>query len=56
MFTCKEISRLVSQGQDRELGTFARWKLRIHLAACDGCAQFDRQMRFLREAMRKYRG
>jgi len=56
IFTCKEISRLVSQGLDRELGTFARWKLRIHLAACDACAQFDRQMRFLREAMRKYRG
>lgn len=56
MFNCRDISRLVSQGLDRELGPFARWKLRIHLAACDACTQFERQMRFLREAMRKYRG
>jgi hypothetical protein len=55
MFNCKDISRLVSRAQDRELGAFARWKLRVHLAACDACTQFERQMRFLREAMHKYR-
>jgi hypothetical protein len=55
MFSCKDISRLVSQGQDREFGRWERWKLRLHLAACDACARFEDQMRFLREAMRRYR-
>jgi hypothetical protein len=32
-----------------------RLKLRLHLAACDACATFARQMATLREAMRRYR-
>ena len=32
-----------------------RIKLRLHLAVCDGCTRFERQMRFLRAAMRTYR-
>jgi hypothetical protein len=55
MLSCKEASRLISQAQDLRLPWFARWKLRLHLAACAACARFDRQARFLREAMRRYR-
>ncbi len=28
--------------------------MRLHLAVCAGCARFERQIRFLRTAMRKY--
>ena len=51
--TCKEVSHLVSQGLDRELGWGERMRLRIHLSICDGCTHFKKQMDFLRRAMRE---
>jgi hypothetical protein len=50
MLTCKEVSRLVSQGLDRKLGFGERVALRLHLAICEGCANFNKQMRYLRRA------
>ena len=55
LLSCKDVSHLVSQMQDRSLGPFERWTLRLHLAACDACMRFEQQMQFLGEAMRKYR-
>ena len=55
LLMCKEATRLISQAQDREISSFQRWRLRMHLAACDMCTRFDAQMRFLREAARRYR-
>jgi hypothetical protein len=52
MLTCKETSRLVSQGLDRKLGLGERIAVRLHLAICRGCADFSRQMEFLRRATR----
>jgi len=52
MLTCKEVSRLVSQGLDRKLGFGERVALRLHLAICEGCANFSGQMQFLRRAAR----
>ena len=51
--TCKEATRLVSQGMDRRLGVGERLRLHVHLAICDACTQFTRQMAFLRKAMAK---
>jgi predicted anti-sigma-YlaC factor YlaD len=51
MLSCKEVTRLVSQGLDRELGFAERVKLRVHLAICDGCTNFREQVAFVREAM-----
>ena len=51
MLNCKQVSRLVSQGLDRRLGFGERLRLRIHLAICDGCSNFDNQMAFLRKAV-----
>jgi len=51
MLTCKEVSHLVSQGLDRRLGFGERIALRIHLAICDGCTNFSRQLAFLRKAV-----
>jgi predicted anti-sigma-YlaC factor YlaD len=53
MLSCKQVSRIVSQGLDRELGFSERVRLRVHLAICEGCTNFSRQMAFLREAMAK---
>jgi len=51
MLTCKEATRLVSQGLDRRLGLGERVALRLHLLVCDGCTQFSRQVALLRKAV-----
>ena len=51
--TCKEASRIVSQGLDRRLGFGERIAVRVHLAVCSGCRAFERQMEFLRTAVRR---
>ncbi len=51
MLSCKQVTRMVSQGLDRELNFTERVRLRVHLAICDGCTNFSRQMEFLRKAM-----
>ena len=53
MLSCKEVTRLVSQGLDRRLGWFERLRLRVHLAICEGCTNFKKQMDFLRRALRE---
>ena len=53
MLSCKEVSRLVSQGLDRRLGFGERIALRVHLVICDGCTNFSKQLAFLRKAMSK---
>jgi hypothetical protein len=51
LLSCKEVSQLVSQGLDRRLGWLERTRLRLHLAICDGCTNFARQLDFLRTAV-----
>jgi predicted anti-sigma-YlaC factor YlaD len=52
MLSCRETTRLVSQGLDRELAFGERVLVRVHLAYCLGCRRARRQMRFLRRAVR----
>ena len=54
MLSCKEVTHLVSEGLDRKLGLGERLRVRLHLAICDGCANFKKQMDFLRRAMREF--
>ena len=51
---CKDASRLVSLQQDATLTSWQRLTLRLHLSVCAACARFERQIAFLRTAMRKY--
>jgi len=37
--TCKDASRLISEGLDRKLGLAQRTALRLHLAVCDACTR-----------------
>jgi len=53
--TCRDVTRLLSQGEDRALSFGERLELRVHLLVCRACSRFGRQMRLLRRAMRKYR-
>jgi hypothetical protein len=53
MLSCKEVSRLVSQGLDRRLGFVERLGLRVHLAICDGCTNFKKQIELLRKAVKQ---
>jgi hypothetical protein len=51
--TCREASRLVSHGLDRKLGLGERIALRVHLAICDGCTNFKKQVALLRRAVKQ---
>lgn len=53
IISCKETTRLASQGLDRELAFGERVALRVHLAICLGCRRAARQMAFLRRAVRE---
>jgi hypothetical protein len=53
--TCKDASRLLSQLQERGPTGLERVRLRWHLAACDACTRFDKQIEFLRAAMQRYK-
>jgi len=49
--TCREASRLLSQAMDRKLPLWQRARLRLHLALCDACSNFSRQLKLLRRAV-----
>lgn len=51
LLSCKETTRLLSQGADRDLGFGERVALRLHLAICDGCRNVNAQFKFLRVAV-----
>ncbi|HWP87567.1 MAG TPA: anti-sigma factor [Burkholderiales bacterium] len=55
MRTCKEVSMLLSQAQERPLGYVERFGVMLHLLVCKGCTNFRAQLDFLRKAMRRYR-
>jgi len=54
MLNCKEVTHLLSEAQDRKLGLGERLPLRLHLAMCQGCRNYGRQLDLLREATRGY--
>jgi hypothetical protein len=54
MMNCEQATRLMSEGQDRELGTGERTLLRVHTWMCSGCRQFQGQLGFLRQAVRGF--
>jgi len=50
MLNCKETTRLLSAGQDRPLSLGERFALEMHLFICTGCANYRKQVDFLRAA------
>ena len=51
--SCKETTRLLSQGEDRKLAFGERVALRLHLAICNGCRNANAQFKFLRLAVNR---
>lgn len=56
MHDCEEVSRVLSEAQDRDLSTIEQMGLRVHLVMCESCRHVEEQFRILREAMRKLAG
>lgn len=54
MLNCKEVTHLLSEAQDRKLTLTERLPLRVHLAMCQGCRNFSKQLDFLRSASRGF--
>lgn len=50
---CKEVSRLISDGLDRDLPAKERARLRLHFVICEACRDVNDQFNFIREAMKK---
>ena len=50
---CKEMSRLISEGQDLTLPPAERARMRLHFVICETCRNVDEQFGFLRRAMRR---
>jgi predicted anti-sigma-YlaC factor YlaD len=50
---CKEVSRLLSDGLDKDIAATERARLRLHLVICEACRNVDQQMALLRRAMRR---
>ncbi len=55
MRTCKEVSALLIAREDRELPMVERVALRFHLAICEACPRFERQVLTMRNAMKQWR-
>jgi hypothetical protein len=53
--TCREVAALLVAREDRALGMSDRAALRIHLAICNTCPVFEKQILALRSGMRMWR-
>ena len=54
MLNCKETSRLVSEGLDRDLSLGERLGLKFHMSMCSACRNLKRQMNIMRQATSFY--
>ncbi len=50
---CGRASQLTSESFERKLLRHERWALWFHKLSCWSCRQFERQLRFLREAVQR---
>jgi hypothetical protein len=54
--TCREVAILLVAREDRSLPIADRLALRIHMAICEACPRFERQLLVMRNSMRMWRG
>ncbi|MDT8376733.1 MAG: hypothetical protein RQ867_08375 [Mariprofundaceae bacterium] len=55
MYSCKEASRIASDSLDRKL-TWSEWvNMKLHLAMCRLCRNFDQNIRFINTIMKRRR-
>jgi len=53
--SCRDVTRLVLDGEDRALGVRERLALRLHLMVCKACPRFVAQVRFMRQAVGRWK-
>lgn len=53
MTSCKDITALVSASLERRLSARERLQVRFHLLFCTGCTRFERQLQFMRRALKR---
>ena len=53
--TCREVTQLVLQGEDRRLSLGERMVVRLHMLVCAACPRFEQQVRLMREASARWR-
>lgn len=56
MRSCKEVTALVIAREDQALPLTERLALRMHMAICQACPTFERQVLTMRNAMKQWRG
>lgn len=49
---CEEVSRLVSDGFERELSFTERLRKRLHLLICSACHRYDKSLRKIHAVLR----
>jgi hypothetical protein len=54
MLSCREVTRLVSDSLERNLGLRERMSLKMHLTMCSACSQFEQQMHMVRSALKTF--
>lgn len=54
MLNCKQVTRLLSDAQERDLQLKEKIPLKLHLMMCVGCNNFRKQMDFLRRTCHEY--
>ncbi len=55
MRNCKEVTALVIAREDRDLSVIQLAALRVHMAMCKACPDFERQVLTMRNAMKQWR-
>jgi len=56
MRNCREITALVLQAEDRQLGLGERLSVRLHMLICKACPRFLQQVSLMRKASARWRG
>ncbi|HCB13122.1 MAG TPA: hypothetical protein DEP36_06080 [Gammaproteobacteria bacterium] len=54
MLNCKQVTRLLSEAQERDLQFKEKIPLKLHLMMCAGCNNFRKQIDFLRRTCHEY--
>lgn len=54
--TCHDVAALLVAREDRALPIADRLALRIHMAICEACPRFERQLLIMRNGMKMWRG
>ena len=53
--SCREVTRLVLEGEERELTATETLALQMHWRICDACRKFREQTQWMRGALSRWR-